>query len=58
MGSGFIVFFTALQGLTGFALDGARGFLLILSVGLVVSTILFVMDILYSLAAIKNEVET
>ncbi len=59
VGSGLIVFFTALQGLTGFALDGARGFLLILSVGLVVvSTILFVVDILYSLAAIKNEVET
>ncbi|HEX3037169.1 MAG TPA: DUF2721 domain-containing protein [Thermodesulfobacteriota bacterium] len=59
VGSGLIVFFTALQGLTGFALDGVRGFLLILSVGLVVvSTILFVIDILYSLAAIKNEVET
>lgn len=57
--SGLLVFITALEGFTGASLSNIKGFLLLLSVGLVVlSTLLFVVDVLYSLNALRNEIET
>jgi len=57
--SGSIIFTTTLEGLFGVVLDTIKGVFLLLSVGLVVAaTMLFVVEVIYSLHAIRIDIET
>jgi hypothetical protein len=57
--TGSIIFITALEGFLGIAVGGVKGLLLLFSIGLVVTAaVLFVVDVLYSLHAIKTDIET
>ena len=57
--SGSIIFITTLEGLIGIVLSTVKGIFLLLSVGLIVAaTVLFVVDIVYSLHAIRIDFET
>jgi hypothetical protein len=54
---GSIIFITALEGLFGIVFSPVKGVFLLLSVGLVVAAaILFVVEVVYSLHAIKIEI--
>jgi uncharacterized protein DUF2721 len=56
--SGSIIFLTALEGLMGIVCSTVKGIFLLLSVGLIVgATVLFVVDVLYSLHAIRIDIE-
>jgi len=56
--SGSMIFLTALEGLIGVAFTAVKGIFLLLSVGLIVAaTVLFVIDVLYSLHAIRIDIE-
>jgi hypothetical protein len=57
--SGFIVLITALEGFIGIILSNLKGLLLLCSVGLVVvGAVFFIVDIFYSLHAIRIDIET
>jgi len=57
--SGSIIFTTTLEGLFGVVLGTVKGVFLLLSVGLVVAaTMLFVVEVIYSLHAIRIDIET
>ena len=56
--SGSIIFLTALEGLLGVVFRTVKGIFLLLAGGLIVAaTVLFVVDILYSLHAIRIDIE-
>lgn len=57
--SGSIIFITALEGLIGIVLSTVKGVFLLLSIGLIVAaTVLFVVDVTYSLHALGIDIET
>jgi hypothetical protein len=56
--SGSIIFLTTLEGLLGVVFSTIKGVFLLLSVGLIVAaTVLFVVDVVYSLHAIRIDIE-
>ena len=56
--SGSIIFLTTLEGLIGLVFSTIKGIFLLFSVGLIVAaTVLFVVDVLYSLHAIRIDID-
>jgi hypothetical protein len=56
--SGSIIFITTLEGLVGIVLSTVKGVFLLFSVGLIVAaTVLFVVDVIYSLHAIRIDID-
>jgi len=56
--SGSMIFLTALEGLIGVSFTAVKSLFLLFSVGLIVAaTVLFVVDVLYSLHAIRIDIE-